>query len=91
MFCAVNPPSAPLTRSISWLVPLFFTLTDAPGIGRPSESTTVPDNLEKKLPCANDGDPILNASIRQRHTRNPDFEPLIIAPPATTTNQYRRT
>src|SRR5262245_51510185 len=79
MFCAVKVPSLPVTRSTSAFVPLFLTLTEAPGIARPSESTTVPDKREKKLPCAYAGDPMLNASIRLKKSEpSPNLEPLII-------------
>ena len=53
----VKPPSVPLTTSTSAPVPLFLTLTLAPGMTRPDESTTVPDSDVKKLPCARASEP----------------------------------
>ena len=48
----VKPPSLPDTAVTSEPVPVFLTLTSAPGMTAPDESTTTPDNEVKKLPCA---------------------------------------
>src|SRR5258706_403202 len=48
----VKPPSLPDTVVASAPVPVFLTLTSAPGMTAPDESTTTPDNEVKKLPCA---------------------------------------
>src|SRR5438876_2665111 len=48
----VKPPSLADTVLNSAPVPLFFTLTSAPGMTPPDESTTVPESDVKKLPCA---------------------------------------
>src|SRR5204863_468022 len=48
----VKLPSELVTALYSSPVPLFLILTSAPGSTPPDESTTVPDNDVKKLPCA---------------------------------------
>ena len=48
----VKPPSLADTALNSAPVPVFLTLTSAPGMTPPDESTTVPDSEVKKLPWA---------------------------------------
>jgi hypothetical protein len=61
-----------LTRAV------VLILTLAPGIERPSASTTVPDNVVKILPCAYAETPIVRISANARNTRpRLVLEPLI--------------
>jgi hypothetical protein len=58
-----NVPFSAVIVLFSAPVPLFLIFTSAPGMTPPDESTTVPDNDVRKLPCA-------NALVAARATRN---------------------